>query len=56
MTIFVKEFLQTNDANTINKQTTDYENKRGEFEKEVDALTEKIEQFEKDHPDTLKNE
>lgn len=50
MTVYAKEFLQTKDADKINKQLNDYEKKRTDAEKETDELTKKIAQFEKDHP------
>jgi hypothetical protein len=55
VTPFVKEFLQTKDADKINKQIEDYDKKSADTAGEADELLKKAEQFVKDNPNTIKN-
>lgn len=54
MTVYVKEFLQTKDVDKHNKQLNEYEKKREDSQKEIDELSNKIDQFEKDNPAMFK--
>lgn len=47
---FVKEFLQTNDADKFNKPIEDYNKKSTNITEEIDELSEKGRQIIKDNP------
>jgi len=52
---FIKEFLQTNDVDKINKLIDDFDKQNTDVTKEIDELSEKAEQFVKDNPKVFEN-
>jgi len=52
---FIKEFLQTNDVDKINKLIDDFDKQNTDVTKEIDELSEKAEQFAKDNPKVFEN-
>jgi len=52
---FIKEFLQTNDVDKINKLMEDFNQQTADIAKEADKLSEKAGQIAKDNPNVIKN-
>jgi hypothetical protein len=52
---FIKEFLQTNDIDKINKLIEDFNKQSADMLEEADKLSEKAGQFAKDNPNVFKN-
>ena len=52
---FIKEFLQTNDVDKINKLEEDFYKQNADIRKEADKLSEKGKQFVKDNPKVFEN-
>ncbi len=52
---FIKEFLQTNDVDKINKLMVDLDKQATDIAKEADKLSEKARQLAKDNPNVFKN-
>jgi len=52
---FIKEFLQTNDVDKINKLMEDFNQQTADIAKEADKLSEKARQLAKDNPNVIKN-